>query len=192
MGGGEALTLASNPQYADLTSKIRGWILESPFIGFPTGHEPNFLTVFFGRLVGKVLPRHQMASGLPPEILTRDPEVAKGLREDKLLHGMGTLEGLSGMLDRTANLNEGKVRLNEGVRSLWLAHGTEDKATSYEASKKWFEQQTGLQDKEFKTYEGWFHQLHADLPQDREVFAKDVADWILARCGEGVASASKL
>ena len=67
-----------------------------------------------------------------------------------------------------------------------------DKGTSYEASKKWFEQQSTVKDKEFKTYEGWFHQLHADLPDDREVFAKDVGDWILARCGDVSAAVSKL
>ncbi len=37
MGGGEALILASDPQHADLVKNVRGWLLESPFIGFPTG-----------------------------------------------------------------------------------------------------------------------------------------------------------
>ena len=192
MGGGEALTLASDPKYNDLMGSVRGWVLESPFIGFPKGFEPGFLTVFFGRLAGRVLPHRLLASGLPPENLTRDPEVIASLKEDKLLHGMGTLEGLSGLLDRTANLNEGKVKLNEGVNSIWIGHGTVDKGTSYEASKKWFDEQSTVKDKEFKTYEGWYHQLHADLPEDREVFAKDVADWILTRSGQSVTTSSKL
>ena len=192
MGGGEVLTLASGPTYKDLMGSIRGWLLESPFIAFPKGYEPSFLTVFFGRLAGKMLPHRQLASGLPPENLTRDPAVITSIKDDKLLHGMGTLEGLAGLLDRTAALNEGKVKLNEGVKSLWIGHGTQDKGTSYEASKKWFDEQDTVHDKEFKTYEGWSHQLHADLPDNREVFAKDVGDWILARTGEGVASSSKL
>jgi acylglycerol lipase len=186
MGGGEVCTLASDPQYADLVYSIRGWMLESPFIGFPKGYEPSSLTVFFGRLAGRVLPRHQMSgAGLPPENLTRDPAVVKSIKEDKLLHGEGTLEGLSGMLDRTAALNEGRAKLNPGVKSLWQGHGTADKGTSYKASKKWFDDQFQVQDKEFKTYDGWYHQLHADLPKDREIFAKDVGDWILARCDGG-------
>lgn len=88
------------------------------------------------------------------------------------------------MLDRTALLGNGKAKLNKGVRSIWLGHGTADKGTSYEASKKWFDEQTQVEDKEFKTYEGWTHQLHADRADNRQVFAKDVADWILARCGD--------
>ncbi|KAM3070431.1 hypothetical protein ACMFMG_010256 [Clarireedia jacksonii] len=183
MGGGEALTLASDSTYADLMPSIRGWILESPFIGFPKGYEPNFLTVFFGRLAGKVLPRMHMVNRLPPENLTRDPAVIKSMNEDKLMHNTGTLEGLAGMLDRTAALNEGKAKLNDGVKSLWLGHGTEDKGTSFEASEKWFQEQTAnVPDKEFKKYEGWYHQLHADTPETNKIFAKDVGDWILARC----------
>ncbi|QSZ34734.1 hypothetical protein DSL72_007589 [Monilinia vaccinii-corymbosi] len=192
MGGGEALTLASDPQYADLMNSIRGWILESPFIAFPKGYEPSLVTVFFGRLAGKLLPHKQMVNRLPPENLTRDPEVVKSINEDKLMHNTGTLEGLAGMLDRTAALNKGKAKLNPGVKSLWLGHGTEDKGTSFEGSEKWFNQQTELKDKEFKRYEGWYHQLHADLPTDRDIFAKDVGDWILARCEGRKGGLSKL
>ena len=176
--------LACSPEYKDLTNNIRGWILESPFIGFPKGFEPGFLTVFFGRLAGKVLPHMKMENIIPPENLSRDPAVIESMRNDKLLHNYGTLEGLSGMLDRTDLLSTGHAKLNEGVKSLWLGHGTVDKGTSYEASKKWFDAQTQVEDKEFKTYEGWFHQLHADKADNREVFAKDVADWILARSVE--------
>ncbi|KAJ8065798.1 hypothetical protein OCU04_006461 [Sclerotinia nivalis] len=182
MGGGEVITLASDPKYADLMDSIRGFLLEAPFIAFPKGFEPTFLTVFFGRLAGKFLPNRQMVNKLPPENLTRDPEVIKSINEDTLMHNTGTLEGLAGMLDRTAAMNQGKTKLNPGVRSLWLGHGTEDKGTSFEGSEKWFNQQTGLTDKEFKRYEGWYHQLHADLPDNRDIFAQDVGDWILARC----------
>lgn len=175
------MTLASDSQYADLMGDIRGWLLESPFIDFPKGFAPSSITVFFGRLAGKLMPHMHRLSPLPPENLTRDPEVVESIKEDKLLHDTGTLEGLAGMLDRTENLNQGKVKLNKGVKSIWLGHGTKDMGTSYEGSKKWFEAQTQVEDKEFKTYDGWYHQLHADVADDRPVFAKDVGDWILAR-----------
>jgi acylglycerol lipase len=189
MGGGEALTLASDPQYADLMKDIRGWVLESPFIDFPKGYEPSSITVFLGRIAAKIVPHRQRFAGLPAEDLTRDPEVVKSIKADKLMHDTGTYEGLAGMLDRTIALNEGKAKLNKGVKSLWLGHGTDDKGTSYPGSKKWFERQTELEDKEFKTYEGWYHMLHCDLPDDRSIFAKDVGDWILARLGPEVVKA---
>lgn len=129
---------------------------------------------------------------VPPENVSRDPEVIQSIKDDKLLHGTGTLEGLAGMLDRTGLLGSGKAKLSKGVQAVWLGCGTEDKGVSYDACKKWFEEQTQLQDKEFKIYEGWSHQLHADLSDNRDVFAKDVADFILARCEGKGGDGSKL
>jgi acylglycerol lipase len=144
--------------------------------------EPSALKVMAGRLAGRLLPKFQLKNKLPAEELTRDPEVMKSLENDPLLWSTGTLEGLAGLLDRAADLSAGRRTLNPGVKSLWLAHGTVDGGTSYPASKKWFEASTSdVPDKEHKTYEGWQHQLHADLPETRPVFAKDVGDWILAR-----------
>jgi len=184
MGGGEAVTLASDPLYADLAPKIRGWLLESPFIGFTPKTKPNPVTVILGRLAGKVLPHKQLVNPVLPENVTRDPEVVKSLTDDPLNHGTGTLQGFAGLLDRTAALSKGTAKLNKGINSIWIGHGTADLATSHGASKKWFDEQVDVQDKEFKSYEGWAHQLHADLADNRGVFAKDIVDWILARCGE--------
>jgi len=173
--------LASDPACEDLTDAVRGWILESPFIGFPKGHEPGAITVFLGRLTSRFLPHMARQSALPAQNLTRDPNVVQSLKEDSLIHDYGTLEGLAGMLDRTAALGEGRAKLNQGVKSIWCGHGTEDKGTSYEASETWIKRQTQVKDKEFKSYEGWSHQLHADLPETRQIFAQDVGDWIMAR-----------
>ncbi|TVY45471.1 putative monoglyceride lipase [Lachnellula occidentalis] len=192
MGGGEVATLASDPEYADLMPSIRGWLLESPLFAIAEGYAPSSATVFLGRMAAKILPHMKMANTLLPENMSRDPEVVKDLKADKLNHETGTLEGLAGMLDRSAALREGRVTLNKDVTSIWLGHGTKDMGTSYDASKKWFEAQTQVQDKEFKTYEGWYHQLHADLPETRDEFAKDVADWILARVGDQKKVESKL
>ncbi|OBT51439.1 hypothetical protein VE04_08297 [Pseudogymnoascus sp. 24MN13] len=182
MGGAEALTFASDPAYADLAPRIRGWLLESPHVEMAPGSQPSSLKIMAGRFAGRLLPKFQLKNKLPAEELTRDPEVMKSLTEDPLLWSTGTLEGLAGLLDRAADLSAGKRTLNPGVKSLWLAHGTIDGGTSYPASKKWFETSTSdVPDKEYKTYEGWQHQLHADLPETRPVFAKDVGDWILAR-----------
>lgn len=192
MGGGEAITLMSDPLYAELTPQIRGWLLESPFVDFTPKSKPNGITVFFGRLGSKMLPNKQMYNPIPPEDVTRDPAVVQSITDDPLIHGAGTLEGLAGMLDRTAALNTGKAKPNKGIRAVWLGHGTADLGTSYEASKKWFGEQTAVADKEFKTYDGWSHQLHADLADNRGVFSKDVGDWILARLGDNTIGESKL
>lgn len=183
MGGGQVLTLLCDPAYGErVTSRVRGWLLEAPFVAFPRGETPSALKVFAGRLAGRFLPRRQLKNTLPPENLCRVPEVVASLRDDELVHDTGTLEGLASMLDRTAALASGNVKAGEGVRALWMGHGTCDKGTSYEASKKWFDGCAGsVKDKTFRTYEGWYHQLHAE--PEKEVFYGEVADWILARAG---------
>ncbi|CAN8095414.1 unnamed protein product [Discula destructiva] len=183
MGGGEVLTLASTPAYeASVVAKVRGWLLEAPFVAFDERERPGALKVFAGRLAGRVLPHMHLANQIPAEQLTRDEAVQQSIREDGLCHDTGTLEGLSGLLDRTAELGQGKVVLSGKVTSMWFGHGDLDVTTSYPESKKWFERQTQVEDKTFKTYEGWLHQLHAEV--GKEEFYADVRDWILQRCDD--------
>ncbi|KAG6357016.1 hypothetical protein INS49_014892 [Diaporthe citri] len=189
MGGGEVLALASTPEYEEgIVSRVRGWVLEAPFIDFPPAARPGALKVFAGRLAGRVLPRVKLANPIPPEDLTRDPAVVQSLRDDDLCHDTGTLEGLAALLDRTAELAAGRYRLSPRVRSLWLGHGDMDKATCFDASRAWFDRQGQIPDREFKKYEGAYHQLHADT--GREEFYADVERWILARCGDEPAEAA--
>ncbi|KAK4137634.1 alpha/beta-hydrolase [Trichocladium antarcticum] len=187
MGGGQVLTLMCRDEYQEsVVRRVRGWLLESPFISFSPEEQPSWLKVFAGRLAGRLLPHRQLKHDIAVQHLTRDPEVAKSILADELMHNTGTLEGLSGLLDRTEALAKGLVRPRAGgaVRALWIGHGTQDKTTWFEASKKYFDQYAGeVADKEFKAYEGWYHQLHADGP-DSVQFYKDVGDWILARSEE--------
>jgi acylglycerol lipase len=185
MGGALVMTLASRPEYAALTSQLRGILLESPYVALVPRNQPATATVAVGRLVGRMLPLHQLHRPLPLETVVRDPEVQASVRADELCHNIGTLQMFSNMLDRAAALDAGRCKLNP-LRSLWLAHGTGDEVTSYEASRRWFERDaTAVRDREFKSYDGWSHQLHADSVENRAIFAKDVGDWILARCDEG-------
>lgn len=186
MGGGQVATLASDPGYAELVAQVRGWILESPFIGFTPTEEPSWLLVFSGRLAGKVLPHMHLTRPIPPEHVVRDAQVQQSIREDALMHNTGTLEGLASMLDRTDVLSRGKSRLLPQVRSLVLMHGDGDLVCSFDKAKAWFDRQS-LEDGTFKRYEGFYHQLHAD--PGKEAFYQDVVDWILARCDRGPAGA---
>ncbi|KAI8964868.1 alpha/beta-hydrolase [Daldinia sp. FL1419] len=180
MGGGEVLALASTPAYDDIVAKVRGWILEAPFLGFAPAVQPHRLTIVSGRLAARVVPNFTLVRPVPPEHLCRDPEVQASLAADPLLHYTGTLEGLSGMIDRAEALVSGKLKLRPKVRAVFLAHGTGDMVTSYERVKEWWERQgKKVEDSKFKPYEGWAHQLHAD--PGKEEFYQDVGDWILER-----------
>ncbi|KAB5545648.1 Alpha/Beta hydrolase protein [Coniochaeta sp. 2T2.1] len=185
MGGGQVLKLACDVDgaYTDLVKQVRGWLVEAPYIALAPQEQPSWLKVFSARMVGKLLPHKQMIAEIRVESLSHLEEVRKSIREDELMHDTGTIEGMSGMLDRSAELHSGKARPDgKKVKALWVSHGTEDKATSYVATKRWFENCTGdVEDREGRWYEGAYHQLHADTCW--EEFAGDVAGWILKRAG---------
>lgn len=180
MGGGEVLTLAADEKYEGLVKQVRGWLLEAPFVAFAAEEVPNSLKIFAGRLVARLLPKHQMVHRIPPERLTRDPAIVEQLRNDELCHDTGTLQGLASLLDRTAALAAGKVNMGKHIKSMMLAHGSDDKTCSYDGAMKWMEAQA-IEDKTSKTYDGAYHQLHNDFV--KEEYTKDVVDWILARSG---------
>lgn len=160
MGGGQVLCYAAQGP-ADVRKHIRGYLLESPFVDFDPKSKPNFFTVFFGRLAGRLLPHRQMVSKLDANLISRDPAVNKAFETDELCHNTGTLEGLSGMLDRTAQLCGGKIIIPDGAGEggctrIWIGHGNKDGITSYHASKRLYDA-LQVKDKEFKTYEGYYH-----------------------------------
>lgn len=189
MGGGQALALASTPAHAALAARVRGWILEAPFLGFAPELQPHWVTMAGGRLAARFLPGFQLVRAIPPEHVSRVPEVQRSLAADPLCHHTGTLEGLAGMLDRTEALASGALRPDPRVvRSLVLLHGTGDRSTSFARSREWFDalqeegRGTRLEDAAFREYDGMYHQLHADY--GKEAFYGDVADWILERSGD--------
>ncbi|KAF2856505.1 alpha/beta-hydrolase [Plenodomus tracheiphilus IPT5] len=189
MGGGEVLCYAAQgPQ--EVRKHIRGYLLESPFVDFDPKSKPSPFTVFFGRLAGKLVPRRQLTNKLDSALICRDAEICKQFDADELCHDTGTLEGLAGLLDRTGHLASGKIVIRDnagegGVTRVWFGHGDADGITDYRASKRLFDS-LQVKDKEFKGYAGYYHRLHDEPGQDKEVFIDDVVNWILARSNEAV------
>lgn len=163
MGGAQTLTYISQG-LSNITSHIRGYLVDAPFIALHPKTRPNAFTVFAGRLAGRLLPKHQMVSQVDPTLISRDVAVQKDYMEDKLCHDTGTLEGLAGMLDRAADLESGKISIpndvGEGGKTrLWISHGTADGVCDFNATKQLYERlDDSFGDKEFRIYDGWYHQ----------------------------------
>lgn len=160
MGGGQTLCYAAHGPDA-VRKHIRGYLLESPFVDFDPKSKPSGVTVFLGRLAGKLARKRQLVNKLDPALLSRDPDVGKRFEQDPLCHNTGTLEGLAGMLDRTHALASGKVVIPDsagegGVARIWIGHGDKDGITSYAASRRLFDA-LQVRDKAFKTYAGHYH-----------------------------------
>jgi acylglycerol lipase len=203
MGGGEVLHYAARGP-AEIRKHIRGYLLIAPFVDFSPESKPTRLKVVLGRLAGKLMPHRQLVNAIDINAVSRDPTVRKLLEADDLCHDTGTLEGLSSMLDRTFELSTGALKIPDdagegGVTRIWIAHGTKDALTNFEASKRFFDTCITAKDREFKTYDGHFHRreccfdpcwssksltrktVHDEPEPYRQAFLKDIVDWILAR-----------
>ncbi|KAL7271246.1 hypothetical protein RUND412_006014 [Rhizina undulata] len=185
MGGGVALTYALRGKHRD---RLAGTVVWSPMIELAPDNRPLGLVVEAGKWAAKVLPNKQLVQKLNPSWMSRDEEVNKAFTEDKLCHDTGTLIGISDMLTRGKDLTKPEiVKAFKKNMPILILHGTGDKITDHTASKRLIEM-LDINDKELKSYDGWYHKLHAEPGEDRTKFACDVAEWILAR----VAPAPKL
>ncbi|KAL8944196.1 MAG: hypothetical protein Q9216_000620 [Gyalolechia sp. 2 TL-2023] len=162
-------------------SQITGYICESPLIAIHEDSQPSWLVVLIGRLASKIAPRRQMIQKIEPKFLCRDKELYEEFEADELCHDTGTLQGLAGMLQRAEDLDSGNFPSGdlEGC-SLWVGHGTEDRVTSFKATARFMERIL-VKDKTFRIYDGLYHKLHAEPGEDKLTFARDIADWVLAR-----------
>jgi len=187
MGGAETLMYAANGP-PEVLRKFRGFIAEAPFVALHPSTRPWKSTVVLGRLAGKLLPHMHMVNKLDPKLLSRDPEIAKQFKADPLCHETGTLEGLAGMLDRAAALENGDVVVKEGMGEggktrILVLHGTADGICDFQATKKMYDRLSGIQDREMRVFEGGYHVLHAEPGEDGRRFKGDLVKWIMDRSG---------
>lgn len=149
MGGAEILTMASTPEYQQSTSQLSGVMLESPYIATLPEISPSYITILASKLVGALMPKFQIIRHLDHARVVTDPAVQQDISDDPLCHSTGTLGMFRDMVQA------GKLVLNEGVKALWLAHGTGDRTTWYEASWEWYDLEgSKVEDSKFQSYEG--------------------------------------
>jgi acylglycerol lipase len=116
--------------------------------------------------------------------------MAKKYDEDPLVHGTGTLLNMYTMVSTGEQLllNPPKISV-----PLLVQHGTDDKVTSFEAARDSFAKlPAGNPDREFKAWEGYYHELHNEPENERNKAIQYVADWILARCDNVTVPRAKL
>ena len=169
MGGAEVLTYMAMGD-EQVKKKVRGWLLESPFVAFNASSKPSPLIVFAGRLAGRLLPHRQMVQKLDPALLCRDEIVQQDFVADELCHDTGTLEGLAAMLDRAAGLDSGSIHIpadgGEGGKTrVWISHGTEDGVCDYYGSERIYKRWDHIEDKEFVELTGWLHKRESSATQ---------------------------
>ncbi len=154
---------------------VAGVVLSSPF--FRLKLKPPVAKVLAARALGKVVPWMPIATGLRADQLTSDPEMQRWIDADPLYGRAATprwfLESQrvqQEVLDRAARFEAPLLTLAGG------ADGIADPA-----AMRAFHDGARSRDKEFRSYEGFHHELFNERERDRPI--GDAVAWIGARSG---------
>jgi len=127
--------------------------------------------VAVARVLGRVVPRLRLPSGIDPETLSRDPAVVAAYRADPLVHdrvsagfGLDALEAVDALLAAPPD---------PGV-PLLLVHGAEDRLAYASGAREYAAATPGAC--ELQVYEGLAHEIHNE-PERARVF-DDVRAWM--------------
>ena len=155
---------------------VRGVIATSS--GLRTALEKQPLKVFLAKMLGALIPKTLIASGLDSNGLSHDEKVVQVYNNDPLNHDKGSLGFGKTMLGVTKWTLE---HAGEFSRPLLLMHGKED-AIAFPAGS--IEFAAPLKERcTLVLWEGGYHELHTE-PDKAEVL-KTMTLWIDARLREG-------
>jgi alpha-beta hydrolase superfamily lysophospholipase len=141
-----------------------------------TGSQPGTdipkILIAVTRVLSKILPAVHVKSPLPPEFISRDPDVVKAYVDDPLVYNVITPR-LAHEMNRYVVLgaqNAFKITI-----PVLIQLGSQD--TAFSGQKELYEK-IGAKDKTFKLYEGLKHEVYNELPADRAQVLADLRIWL--------------
>ncbi|KAH7928716.1 alpha/beta-hydrolase [Leucogyrophana mollusca] len=191
MGGALVLAFATQttpPPSADTVSCLAGIISTSPLIA---QFKPAPKAVrWIGGKAARLSPSLTIPAEVKAQDISHDPAVNEAYMKDPLIKQIGTLRGVSSMLDGGEQLLGGGYKLWPSSLPVLLVHGTADKVTSHKATEA-FHGKIQAQDKTFSSYTDGFHELHNEPDGVKEKLVEECIAWVEARLSSGMPS-SKL
>ncbi len=151
---------------------LAGLVLSAPY--FKLAITPPALKVLAARVVGRVVPWMPIASELKIDALTRDPEIQRATRDDRLYIRTVTPRWFIESTQAQAQAQAMAVRMTAPI---FIFCGSDDGVAAPAAARGFFEA-VGAADKKFKEYPGMRHEPLNELGRE-EVF-RDISGWISA------------
>lgn len=149
---------------------IRGLVLSGT--GSRPGTDIPKILLAATRILSSLLPSIHVKSPLPPEFISRDPEVVRAYVEDPLVYNVITPR-LAHEMNRYVVIgaqNAGRIQI-----PVLIQLGSRD--TAFSGQKELFEM-VGAKDKTFKPYEGLKHEVYNELLEDRTRVLADLRTWL--------------
>jgi len=181
MGGGLSLAFPTRTQpawphpSAETVSLLSGVISTSPLIILT--HPKSGIIRWVGGKAALITPRMTIPAVVEGKYLSHDPTIGEAIPSDSLIRQIGSLRGMSDMLNGGEELLKVDYKNWPRSLSLLLTHGSEDQVTSHKASEAFFEK-LEADDKKLSIYEGAYHEVHNEPDGVKEKFIDELIVWI--------------
>lgn len=151
--------------------QIAGVILTSPWLLL--AKKPPLFQFLLAKLMIKIYPNYGDKTGLDANLISRIPEEVAKYKSDKLVHRSIT----PGLFVPLYFLGESAIKHANKIKNIpiFIAHGTDDKLTSYKGSESFAKNN---QNATLKLFENARHELHHDVCA-QELFENQL-DWLSA------------
>jgi len=166
LGGTIALRYALEHQ-----NKLDGLILSGPVAAIDLPPAPLRIAA---RALSAVVPGIPILA-VDPATISRDPQEVEAYRTDPLVHH-GKLP-LRTVAEIAAATEVFPKQIPSLTLPLLLLHGSEDRLAPARGSRMVYERASS-EDKTLKIYDGLFHEVLNELPEDRERVTADVVGWL--------------
>ncbi|KAF4620954.1 hypothetical protein D9613_000910 [Agrocybe pediades] len=178
MGGGEVLwfgTQGENGPHKSTLDSLSGIIATSPMILQTT--PVSKVTRWVGGKLSVVLPTTLIPTPLNESDLSHDPNVGATYAKDPLVRLQGTLKGVNDMMSSGEALVKSAYSKWAKNTPVLIIHGTEDKVTSCQASKDFYEKIPATK-KKLSLFEGGYHELQNEPDGVQEKLANEIITFI--------------
>ncbi|KAG2358101.1 Alpha/Beta hydrolase protein [Suillus spraguei] len=180
MGGALVLafcTRASSPPAKETVTHLAGVISSSPLI-LQSKPAPKAAR-WIGGKASLLAPSLTIPAEVKGQDLSHDQTVGEECAKDPLIKQIGSLRGVSDMLDGGEHLlHTDYARWPTDIPVLFI-HGSDDKVTSPKASEL-FHQRVPAKDKRISIYQGGYHELHNEPDGVKEKFIEECIAWVEA------------
>lgn len=151
---------------------IKGAVASAPWLKL--GFEPPAFKLFLAKVMNNIYPKFPEKADLDTNSVSRDKAEVKKYENDPLVHNTAR----AGTFFDTFNAAQWALdNAKELQIPLLLIHGTDDKLIAHKGSEE-FAANASKNLLTFKSYLGFYHELHNEPAADRERVLVDVVGWL--------------
>ena len=171
MGGAAVLSFVGQK---DKRAKVKAVVATGPALGT----EKNFYQVVMTLLLAclkKLIPSTTLPSGLDTNNLSRDKNVVAAFKSDPMTHDMIAVSLAFSLLE--SGRAEIIPKAKEMTLPIFLGHGAKDEITDPKGTQEYYDN-CGSTQKTIRIYENCLHEIHNEMPEDKEKVLADLKTFI--------------